>query len=456
MAVWHRCSVRTRLSAVAGLVMALICATATVLVLVSAQARAVEYRKAQVIANALPIVERVALTGVPSSLPEKPGRAIQLFSPARRLVASTRNLPGTAPMADLPPESTSTTRKMCDLPAFPGQCKIVLNIPIHMANGTWRLYVAGPLPPWYGNGTLLGLLLGGSLLLVAVTAAGAYWIVGRTLAPVRAISGKLATITASDLGQRVPVPKFRDELRDLAQTANETLDRAQAAVEQQLRFASDASHDLRTPLAAMRVEIEEAHMYAEETNWPEKCHVLLESVARLQDLVTDLLQIARLDSGMTGRRERLDLTELVACELGRRPRRITLIGRLTPGVMIDGERIALARLLTNLLDNAERHARSAVTVGLDRAGGAAVLEVVDDGEGVAPDQREVVFQRFARLEASRRKDTGGTGLGLSIARQIAESHGGTLTIEDSDSGARFVVRVPCAGAPPEGRQAEYA
>lgn len=192
----------------------------------------------------------------------------------------------------------------------------------------------------------------------------------------------------------------------------------------------------------MRVQLDEALAYPQETDWPRTANALSDSVERLQDLVTDLLQVARLDAGISGRRDPLDLTGLVAAELDRRPRRVAVIRHLTPGVMINGERIGLARLLNNLLDNAERHADSAMTVALTLEAGTAVLEVCDDGKGIAPDQQEVIFQRFARLEASRRRDSGSTGLGLPIARQIAETHGGTLTIEDSPRGARFVLRLP--------------
>ncbi len=433
---------------VAGSGMALICAAATVLVLIAVRGRAMEFRKATLIANALKTVERTVIKGPPSALPEAPGKAAQLFNPTGKLVSSTRNMAGTPPMVNVAGSDTYTIYETCDLPGFPGDCKVVLNQPIHMANGTWWLHAAAPAPSWYGDFGLLASLVGGSLLLVTVTAFGAYWIVSKTLEPVGAISGKLAQITASDLGHRVPVPNYEDELKDLAETANRTLDRAQAAVEQQLRFASDASHDLRSPLTAIRARIEEALMYPEEADWPHTAAALLHSVECLQELVTDLLQIARLDAGICGRHDPVNLTSLVRCELDRRPRTAAVVRHLTPGVMVNGERIGLTRLLNNLLDNAERHAASTITVTVAREGDAAVLEVRDDGEGIAPDQREVVFQRFTRLAASRRKDAGGTGLGLSIARQIAETHRGTLTIEDSTRGARFVLRVPLLHAPP--------
>jgi signal transduction histidine kinase len=111
-------------------------------------------------------------------------------------------------------------------------------------------------------------------------------------------------------------------------------------------------------------------------------------------------------------------------------------------VIIRGDVLRLGRLLTNLMDNAERHAVDTITVSVRVEGDWAVLEVLDDGAGIAQDQREVVFRRFTRLDAARNRDAGGTGLGLPIARQIAEAHGGTLTIEDSDQGARFVLRLP--------------
>ncbi|MCW2942087.1 MAG: Signal transduction histidine kinaselike protein, partial [Actinomycetia bacterium] len=116
-------------------------------------------------------------------------------------------------------------------------------------------------------------------------------------------------------------------------------------------------------------------------------------------------------------------------------------------VFIDCDRMRITRLLVNLLDNAERHATSQITVTVRADGPTAILEVIDDGAGIAVEQREVVFDRFTRLDASRCRDAGGTGLGLAIAREIAEAHEGTLTIEDSERGARFVLRLPVCDPP---------
>ncbi|MFF3670738.1 sensor histidine kinase [Microtetraspora malaysiensis] len=450
MTAWRRCSIRTRLTVAASAVMAAICAIGTVLTLLSARGRDLEYQKASLVVWAMRVIEQMVIQGPLTALPDGPGRAAQLFDPNMRLVAFSGDMAGKPPMADFGSDSTTyRIKELCDLPDVPGQCRIVIDAPVHLANGTWRLYAAAPSPPWYGNPLLLVLLVGGSALVVAVTALGTYRTVGKTLEPVRAIGAKLDQITATDLGHRVPLPKYQDELEDLTRIANRTLDRAQAAVEQQLRFASDASHDLRSPLTAMRVRIEDALVCPEETDWPRTAAALLDSVERLQELVTDLLQISRLDAGVGGRHEPVDLTTLVASELDHRPRRVQVVRDLASQVMVSGDRIGLGRLLTNLLDNAERHADATITVTARAEPGTAVLEVRDDGEGVPPEQRDAVFQRFVRLDASRRKDPGGTGLGLPIARQIAENHGGTLTIEDSPRGARFVLRLPRRVPQPE-------
>ncbi|TMR34189.1 HAMP domain-containing histidine kinase [Actinomadura geliboluensis] len=432
--------------------MALICTVVVGFVLVSVRQEAIQHRTQHLYSQAVTLGEQLRHGNASTLAPVSSQEALQVIDPGGDLVAASPNMAGKPPMTRLRPDPDAyTTTTACNGQVYDDhQCAIVLTYPVHRHDGVWQLNIAVPNVPWYVGGKLLAPLATGWLLMVATSAAGAYRIVGRTLRPVSAITDKLAQITASDLDQRVPVPPYRDELRDLAETANSTLQRAQSAVEQQLRFASDASHDLRSPLAAMRTQIEEALTYPHHTDWPQTADALLRSVEHAQALVADLLQTARLDAGVTGRREVIDLTALVRDEIDRRPGKSgkpALRHSLAPGVIVDGERLALTRLLDNLLDNAERHAASLITVTLTQDAGTAVLEVRDNGEGIAPDQREIIFQRFTRLEASRAKDTGGTGLGLPIARQIAHSHNGTLTAEDSPRGARFVLRIPARTTP---------
>ncbi|GIH26794.1 two-component sensor histidine kinase [Acrocarpospora phusangensis] len=446
MRTWHSWSVRARLTLIACAVMTLICSAVGVSALIGVRDLAYNYSTNRVVKAALKTVHLVKRDVVNGLVPSQGVAGVQIMRPDGTIAAASPNLVGRPPMAVFLPDDSivRADRLICDSPVYPDTCMIIVAFRVYQPDGDWVIYAADEAVPWYVDYRLLAALIGGSLLVVGITGYGASWSIGRALAPVDAISEELAGITVSDLGHRVPVPKFRDEVRRMAEAANQTLDRLEEAVEQQRRFASDASHDLRSPLTAMRAEIEGALLHPEDADWPVIGEALLVSLDRLQALVTDLLQVARLDARAPGRTDPIDLGRLAATELDRRRRRVKLVKDLGEHVVVRGDRLRLARLITNLVDNAERHAASEVAVRVARNNDGAVLEVVDDGAGIAPDKREMVFQRFTRLDAARSRDSGGTGLGLAIARQIAETHGGTLTIEDSNRGARFVLRIPIA------------
>ncbi|WP_240197454.1 sensor histidine kinase [Nonomuraea lactucae] len=435
-------SVRTRLALLAGIATALISVVVNGFVLYALHSAASDYRKTEVINTGLHVVHLVKRGELPTVISSNLD-GIQVVNASGRVVASTANLAGLPRMTDMLPSEFSAHRaaEVCDLPYFPGTCEFLAIFRVYEQDGDWLVYAVDALVPWYVHPGVLAALVAASVLLVALASFGVSRVVARTLAPVEEIRDKLAQITTSDLGKRVPVPRKANEIRSLAETANQTLDRLEAAVEQQRRFASDASHDLRSPITAMRAQVEEAMLHPGDADWQEIGQALVASLDRLQAIVSDLLTLAKLDAGAPTAREPLDLSELVAAETMRQ-RSKKLITTLQPGVLVTGDRLQLARLLTNLLDNAERHAESNVIVTVRRIDANAMLEVLDDGGGIAPDQRELVFQRFTRLDASRSRDAGGTGLGLSIARDIAQNHHGTLTLEDSDTGARFVLRLP--------------
>jgi signal transduction histidine kinase len=239
----------------------------------------------------------------------------------------------------------------------------------------------------------------------------------------------------------------QEEINLLAGTVNDTLDRLEGAYRQLRQFTSDASHDLRSPLTAMRTQLEDALMHPDDTDWPRMAGAVLTGVDRLQAIVTDLLTLARLDARAPLDLSATDLGRLVGEELDRHDYRMRIVRDLRRNVFVDCDPLRITRLLVNLLDNAERHATSLITVSVRADGPTATLEVLDDGAGIAPEHRERVFDRFTRLDASRDRDSGGTGLGLAIAREIAEAHHGTLTIQDSEKGARFVLRLPVREAP---------
>ncbi|MEU5976142.1 HAMP domain-containing sensor histidine kinase [Streptomyces sp. NPDC047315] len=284
------------------------------------------------------------------------------------------------------------------------------------------------------------MLIGLPPLLVVV--ASVTWLVTRrALKPVEDIRAEMAAITASeDLTRRVPEPATGDEVARLAATTNETLAALEASVERQRRFVADASHELRSPIASLRTQLEVGEAHPELLDVPGA----VADTVRLQQLAADLLLLARLDAGEQPGRTRLDLSALVREEASQRAGdRVPAAVDVPDGVEVAGSHGQLARVLGNLLDNAQRHARASVEVSVRREGDFAVLSVADDGTGVPDDERERIFERFVRLDDARSRDEGGAGLGLAIARDVARRHGGTLTVERSPAGgAQFVLRLP--------------
>ncbi|MFD7904633.1 sensor histidine kinase [Kitasatospora sp. NPDC057904] len=297
--------------------------------------------------------------------------------------------------------------------------------------------------------TQAGLAVAGPLLLL--TGVVVTWkVTGNALRPVEAIRAEVDAITGQDLHRRVPEPGTADEIARLAATMNAMLDRLEASGRRQRQFIADASHELRSPLAVLRTQLEVADTHPDPAVRAELVHGALQDTDRLQSLATDLLLLARLDAGGADDRprQRVDLTALVAdTVLGRPPGPHRRTTDLAPGIAVDGIPLWLGRLLTNLLDNAERHAGGVVHVrlGADRARGVAVLDVEDDGPGIPAADRERVFERFTRLDDARSRDEGGSGLGLPIARDIARHHGGTLAVAPSAAGTRLTAELPLTG-----------
>ncbi|WP_416968576.1 sensor histidine kinase [Streptomyces sp. 4F14] len=267
--------------------------------------------------------------------------------------------------------------------------------------------------------------------------AGVTWLVTRrALRPVEGIRRELAAITASqNLSRRVPEPDAWDEVGRLARTTNETLAALEASVDRQRRFVADASHELRSPIASLRTQLEVAAAHPELLD----LDGAVEDTVRLQHLAADLLLLARLDAGETPQRTPVDLGALAReGAQGREKVRVDT----APGVEVTGSRGQLARVLANLLDNAARHTRTTIEVTVRRDGDDAVLTVADDGPGVPDADRERIFERFVRLDDARSRDDGGAGLGLAIARDIAVRHGGTLGVLE---GSVFELRLPVRG-----------
>ncbi|MGI9822855.1 sensor histidine kinase [Agromyces sp. Marseille-Q5079] len=291
------------------------------------------------------------------------------------------------------------------------------------------------------------LLLAVSVPLVVLLVAGITWVVmGRALRPVARITAEVEDITADRLDRRVPVPASGDEIAALAETMNAMLGRLDASASAQRRFVSDASHELRSPLATIRQHAELAQAHPEVTSLRELADVAHDEGLRLQGLVDALLLLARLDEGAPSADEAVDLDDLVFAEAARlRAAGVAVDESGVGAARVHGNPQLLGQLLRNLADNAARHARGRVALGLTERDGRAVLVVDDDGDGIPAAERERVFDRFVRLDDARDRDAGGSGLGLAIVRAVARAAHGDVTIEDAPlGGARFTVRLPAA------------
>jgi signal transduction histidine kinase len=304
---------------------------------------------------------------------------------------------------------------------------------------TLTVYAGGPLSIEQDavRTALTTMLVGFPLLLLTVGGA-TYVVTGRALRPVEGIRSEMAAITASeDLSRRVPQPDTHDEIARLARTTNETLAALETSVERQRAFVADASHELRSPIASLRTQLEVGAAHPELLD----LDGAVEDTVRLQSLAADLLLLARLDAGERPPPDAyFDLAKLVRQETAGRDG-VTV--ESVDSMEVRGSRGQIARVLANLLDNAQRHARDRVAVSLRTDGDWTVLQVADDGSGVPEPDRARIFERFVRLDESRARDEGGAGLGLAIARDIAIRHGGTLTVSDAPSGgALFELRLP--------------
>jgi signal transduction histidine kinase len=226
---------------------------------------------------------------------------------------------------------------------------------------------------------------------------------------------------------------------------NATLDRLADAAERQRRFAADAAHELRSPLAGLRNTVEVATKHGDAVDPA----VLGTGIERLQRLTDDLLLLARLERTAPAHGKPVDIAAIADELVGERRYRVPPDERFTvvtpEPAPVTGREEELARLLNNLLDNASRYARDHITVTVARPEpGFVRVEVRDDGPGIPEADRERIFERFARVDEARDRGHGGAGLGLAIARDIAVRHGGTLYAADSDDGARLIAELPLA------------
>jgi signal transduction histidine kinase len=294
--------------------------------------------------------------------------------------------------------------------------------------------------------TLARALLIGTPLLFGLLALATWLVTGYTLRPIAELRRGAAEVTQTGIPRDLPVPPARDEVRSLAVTLNDMLSRLADAQQRQRALVSDTAHELRSPIASIRAQLEVALDHPDGLDWAETARDVHADTLRLARLAENLLLLARLDEQRI-RRSPVDLAAVcrsVAARYG--AARVPVLADAPPECLVTGDPDALGRLLVNLLDNAVRHAASKVAVSVRVQDGWAVLEVADDGPGIPAKDTERAFGRFSRLDDARSREDGegmaGSGLGLAIVRATAEAHGGSVTLGDAGPGLRATVRLP--------------
>jgi signal transduction histidine kinase len=361
-----------------------------------------------------------------------------LRAPDGTVLATQEPLPFTIPL-------TGSTRvavvgtDVSEMAVPPPGAQVVTRL-VDLPEGQTVLVGVSPLDEVRANvATLVNALQWGTPVLVLLVGVAAWWLVGRALRPVEHMRAAVETISRSTLDQRVAVPSSHDEVARLARTMNTMLERLQSSRDHERRFLSDASHELRSPLASIRAQLEV------DTDRDALHEGVLADALRLEHIVDDLMELARGGEAAELPDVEVALDVVVADE-------ITAVQRVSPveitagqidETVVRGRGDALARVVRNLLDNAVRHTSGRVEVTLRTGGSWAQLTVDDDGPGVPADAQQRIFDRFARLDGSRDRSTGGVGLGLAVVRAVVEQHGGTVMCTDSRlGGARFTVELP--------------
>ena len=288
-------------------------------------------------------------------------------------------------------------------------------------------------------------------LLTLIVATLAWLLTGWALRPVEDIRAEAESIRGSELHRRVPETGADDEIGRLASTFNSMLGRLEESQRAQQQFVSDASHELRSPLAsiAAQLDVDAAHPGTADT--AETAEVVRLHTQRMQAMIEDLLLLARADdAAITLPTALVDLDDVVT-EVAHTivvPDGITIDLAAVSGAQVRGHDVQIGRLITNLATNAVRHASSAVSIVVEERDSTVAVTVGDDGDGVDPEQHEAIFERFVRLDEARARDAGGSGLGLAISREIARFHGAQLTVGRSVlGGAAFTVEFPKAPLP---------
>jgi signal transduction histidine kinase len=490
---WRRRSLRARLTltAAAGLAVAL---AAVAILLISVLGvtldRGLDNSARQ---TAREVAALVDANRLPNPVPVAAGTAVvQVIDAQGRIVAASAGADRLVPLLPMP-RAEAAARTQTGVPLDGRPYGLPESLRVAAVPGRRGEIVIAAVSYDAVNDTLVtvahALLLGTPALLLLMVWVS-WLITGSTLRPITALRRGAEQVTATGVPRGLPVPEAHDEVHSLAVTLNDMLSRLEAAQQRQRRFVSDTAHELRSPIASIRAQLEVALDHPGSQEWEQTARDVLADTMRLSRLAEDLLALARLEErggrargadrdapgsgasgalpgpdggepdavgagpgadgpGAGGPVELADLVTGTASRYGQA--RVPVSASAPEPCPVAGDGEALRRMLVNLIDNAVRYAGNQVTVAARPVDGSVLLTVTDDGPGIAASDTERAFERFTTLDGARARrdgDVSGAGLGLAIVRATARAHGGAVWLEDARPGLRATVRLPLAGPPP--------
>ncbi|MDX6245049.1 MAG: hypothetical protein QOE76_2772 [Frankiales bacterium] len=443
---WGSWSLRARLTAAATATIAIVLVCASLLLVWRVHAGLVASVDDTARRESLAAADQVNGAAHPTlARPVGQSEAVQVLDSAGRVVAASSSIEGEPALFSFSADPTRLNPQLRTVSGTPlGEGPSRVAVVATSRPPRYQVFVVIPLNQVSTSTAQLAAALGAGVPALLALLAGATWLLtGRALRPVERLRRQAADITVTDLHRRVDVPSGGGELGRLADTLNDLLDRLDDSMARQRRFVADAAHELRSPVAAIRAQLE----VNDRVSHPGRAATAAttESV-RLSQLVEDLLALAQLDARPEPRSEPVDLDDLAHGEASLLRNRTTLAvdTRSVRPVQILGDPGLLSRALRNLLDNAARYAVSRITVDVLRAGDCAEVVVADDGPGIPAADRLRVLERFTRLDIARARDSGGVGLGLAIVNDVVTAHGGRVTIRDNEPGTRVTMTLPLA------------
>ncbi|WP_354217955.1 ATP-binding protein [Arthrobacter sp. UYCo732] len=401
----------------------------------------------------------VAEAGQYIALTAHTGQYVQILAPGGSVFASSIPAAAAAPLTSLRPGAGQTlTQDVTGLDSLHDSDDfLIVATGVDVGGRLYTVVVAATVQVQADTvSTVAWFILGATPMLLVVVGISVWVLVGRSLRQVELIRGQVAGISARSLDGRVDVPPTADEIQSLAETMNMMLGRLQASDQEQRRFVSDASHELRSPLATLSAGVEIAAADASGATWEQMKTVLAGETARMRYLVEDLLTLAKTnDGGLRLESTDVDLDDVLNEEIRRlRSTSTRVIEVSLEPVRVSGDPRRLGQVVRNVLDNADRHATSRISIRLRNTNDGALISIDNDGLPVPAAERDRIFERFVRLDQSRSRESGGSGLGLAIAAGIMAAHHGWIrTGETPGGGCRFELGftpAPATARQPEG------